>query len=101
MVKRPIIIQKMQPSGEWADYYRCRAYVNGLSGSEYWAAAAQQAENTVVFEVRWCCRLSEIHPQICRIVFRGSVYDVKSVDNVQYNDRFIKIKAVMKHGRDG
>ena len=33
----------------WSEHYSGYAYVNNLSGSEYWEAAQTQSENTVVF----------------------------------------------------
>lgn len=82
----------------WTDYAIAKAYVNGLSGSEYWAAQAIQAENTVVFSVRYTQKIAAIIPQEYRIVFGGAVYDIKNVDNVQYQNNVVKIKAVKKNG---
>ena len=41
------------PSNEWRDYTKAYAYVNGLSGREYWEAANVNQENTVEFVFRW------------------------------------------------
>lgn len=86
---------------KWEDdpFYQCWAYANGLSGSEYWAARAQQAENTVVFTARYCRALEHVAPQDFKIVFRNATYDIVSVDHVQFRGMWVKIKAVQKNGR--
>ena len=82
----------------WTDYATAKAYINGLSGKEYWEALAQQAENTVVFTVRFAQKINAITPQDHKIIFGGKEYDIKHIDNVQYKNEFVKIKAVAKNG---
>lgn len=81
---------------DWVDFYHCWAYVNGLSGTEYFAAAAIQADNTVVFTIRYNINLKDIEPQTYRIWFAGQAYDIKHIDNVQFKNETLKIKAVAK-----
>lgn len=102
MLRHPIVIQKYTvtkssagvETAAWQTYHTCRAYINGLSGSEYWAAKAQQAENTVVFEVRYCAALKDIKPQEYQVLYDGHVYDIQYVDNFQFLNETLKIKAV-------
>lgn len=104
LFKHKITIQKAdfdsddegQQIKTWEDYTSCKSYVNGLSGSEYWAAGAIQAENTVVFTVRYSAKINKINPQEYRILFNGLIYDIKNVDNVQYQNEIVKIKAMAK-----
>lgn len=101
-MKHRILFEKWNEDTEsWISppFYRCWAYINGLSGSEYWAAQAVQAENTVQFTVRYCRKLDEIVPQAYHIVYHGESYDIKHIDNVKFENRWIKIKAVKKIGR--
>ena len=98
-LRHRITIQVMDNNEAWFDLQTCNAQVNGLSGSEYWAASAEQAQNTVDFIVRYTVILSDLVPQTTRIIFRGKVYDVKSIDNFMYQNRSLKLRAVMKHGR--
>lgn len=103
--KHPIVIQKSTTSFDeignqiesWATYHSCRANINGLSGAEYWAAQAQQVENTVTFEVRYCIALKSVVPQTYRILYDGKIYDVKHIDDFQFTHETLKIKAV-RHG---
>lgn len=82
---------------DWKDYYSCFAYANGLSGSEFWAANALNAESIVVFEVRYCSEIgamTSINDTIkYRIVFNNQFYDIKNIDNVMFLNDNVKIRA--------
>jgi len=82
----------------WSDWKKLYAKINSLYGQEYWQAAAQGQENTVVFTLRWSREL-EILAQTkeitqYRIVYNGLPYDIISYDNVNFANRLVKIKAV-------
>lgn len=98
-LKHRIAIQVLGEDETWSDFITCYAQVNGLSGNEYWAAAAEQAQNTVDFVVRYTAGLSSLVPQTTRILFHGNRFDVQSIDNFMYQNRSLKLRAVMKHGR--
>lgn len=75
----------------WDVYKKPWAKINGLFGKEYWEAKKYEAENTVVFTIRFksCPDLS-----INDIIeFRGNVYNITSVDNVMFLNQELKIKA--------
>lgn len=80
----------------WREYCQCYAYVNGLSGSEYWEAARQNAQNTVVFTVRYSRKLAKINPIEYRVIFRGDIYDIDNTDNVQFRNDIVKIRGQHK-----
>ncbi|MHC6181009.1 phage head closure protein [Clostridium sp. JNZ X4-2] len=61
-----------------------------LYGREYFETAALQAEKTVKFTVRY---LSGISSDM-RILFEGKQYNITSIDNIKYKNRFMEIKAV-------
>jgi len=98
-LRHSITIQVMDTNETWSDLVTCQAQVNGLSGNEYWAASAEQAQNSVDFVIRYTASLSALVPQATRILFRGNRYDVKSIDNFMYQNRSLKIRAEMHHGR--
>lgn len=76
----------------WVDYKTVWAGVNNLYGKEYWTAKQYGAENTVEFTIRYCaCPDLSIRD---RIKFNGRVFNITFVDNVQYKNETIKIKAV-------
>ncbi|MGB9813526.1 MAG: phage head closure protein [Thermovenabulum sp.] len=74
---------------QWQDVATVWAAVENLHGREYWEAAAVQAENTVKFTIRYRPDVD----QTMRILFKGKVYNILSVDNIKYRNEFIEIKA--------
>ena len=97
---QPIRIERLNDDGGefWEEYFSCRAYVNALYGSEYWAARAAGCEDTIVFTVRYCRALAAVRASEYRIVFRGEIYDIQSVDCPQFANAYIKLKGVRRSG---
>lgn len=79
----------------WTDYYKCFSYVNNLSGKEYWEAKQVNAETELDFVIRYCSEVSALDTEHFRILFRGDVYDITFVDNVQYRNKTVKIRAAL------
>ena len=98
-LRHKITIQVMDTEEAWSDLVTCNAQVNGLSGSEYWAASSEQAQSTVDFIVRYTSSLADLVPQTTCILFRGNRYDVQNIDNFMYQNRSLKFRVVMKYGR--
>ena len=86
------------PNGEWENYFTCRAYANGLFGSEYYAARQVGLEETVKLTVRYSKKLVNISTADYRLIFRGKVYDIDYIDNVRYEDDTLIIHAVSREG---
>lgn len=82
----------------WETYKTDYAYVNGLSGKEYWEASQTQSENTVDFTLRWKPYLDEINTVDYRIVFGGKVFNIKTVDNIRYANKNVKLRAEVNNG---
>ena len=80
----------------WEEYYRGYAYMNNLSGTEYWEAAQTQAQNTVMFILRFHPLLSAMNTREYRLLHRGKAYNITSIDNVQYKNETVKIRATAK-----
>ena len=86
--KDRIIIQKSVAGNDkagnhilsWQDYYTCHAYVNNLSGKEYWEAAQLNAEKEVFFLIRYCSEAAAI----------------TFIDNVKYQNKTIKLRAALE-----
>ena len=78
------------------NYYTCHAYVNNLSGKEYWEAAQLNAEKEVFFLIRYCSEVKEIDTEHFRILFRGQVYNITFIDNVKYQNKTIKLRAALE-----
>lgn len=80
----------------WSEYYKGYAYMNNLSGSEYWEAAQTQSQNTVMFVLRYHPLLGSMSTKGYRVMHRGREYNINSIDNVQYKNETIKIRATAK-----
>lgn len=80
----------------WTKYYAGYAYMNNLSGSEYWEAAQTKSQNTIMFVMRYHALLGKMNTKEYRLIHRGQEYNITSVDNVQYKNEVIKIRAVAK-----
>ena len=82
------------PVERWRAYKGTYAYMNGLSGKEYWEAATLNAENTVDFVCRWKKFFDEIDTRNYRIVWREKIFNIKTIDNAQFRNEIVKIRAV-------
>lgn len=109
LYRNKIVIQKYvqgyndvgSPLDEWQNYKTVYAYVNGLSGSEYWEAANIRQENTVEFVCRWKPFFDEMNTKQFRIIFNDSIYNINTIDNVQFRNKTVKLKGVTKDGTEG
>lgn len=77
----------------WEDYFSCSAYVNNLSGKEYWEAAQVSAQKDIYFIIRYCSEVSGLDTEHYRILFRGQIYDITFIDNVRYQNKTLKLRA--------
>ncbi|WP_373844767.1 phage head closure protein [Clostridium sp.] len=74
----------------WEGYLTVWAGVSNLYGREFFQAAAVQAEKTVKFTVRY---LSGVSTDM-RILFRDKQYNITSIDNIKYRNKYMEIKAL-------
>lgn len=77
------------PIDTWVDIRTVWASVSNLSGREFYAAAAVQAENTVKFTVRY---VPDVDTSV-KILFRGNQYNITAIDNIKYKNEYMEIKA--------
>lgn len=102
--KGRITIQKSTPGTDksgnhvltWMDYYTCSAYVNNLSGKEYWEAAQVNAQKDIYFLIRHCSEISGMDTEHYRILFRGQIYNISFLDNVKYQNKIVKLRAFLE-----
>ncbi|MGR6835917.1 phage head closure protein [Syntrophomonas erecta] len=76
---------------DWIETDHLWARVSNIHGREYFAAAAVQLEKMLVFTTRYREGLDES----MRIRFQGRDYDIKFVDNIKYQNRYMEIKAML------
>ena len=74
----------------WQEYKTVWASASNLSWREYYQAASVKAENTVKFTIRY---LPNIDTSM-RIGFEGKQYNITSIDNMKYENKYIEIKAL-------
>ena len=74
----------------WVDYYTCFAYASTYEaqGDEGEVTAERKS---VVFTVRWCSEVNKLTSTGFRVLFRGELYDITSVDPMNYNKKTIKL----------
>lgn len=66
------------------------ASISNLSGKEYFEAAAVQKEKIVKFKIRSIVGIDET----MRIAFQSKHYNITSIDNIKYENKYIEVKAL-------
>lgn len=102
--KERITIQKSTPGTDkagnhvltWMDHYTCSAYVNNLSGKEYWEAAQVNAQKDIYFLIRYCSEIAGMDTEHYRVLFRGQIYNIIFLDNVKYQNKILKLRASLE-----
>ena len=77
----------------WEDYYSCHATVSGEGGQEKAAAGLTVAESDIAFTVRFCKQAAEVTADGFRIRFDGEVYNIVSVDHMNYRKKALKFRC--------
>lgn len=78
-------------TASWKDYYECFTYASTYQYDKERASAVTSEEQTINFEVRWCPELESLSSTKHRVVFRSNVYDIVSVDFMNYQRKNIRI----------
>ena len=89
---KPVIIQRINENGVWADWRRVRAYINTV----------KDTADSLYFEVRYERRISEIFSKIeeFAIIYRGDVYLIRNYDDFQQRHLTVKLTAeILRLGR--
>lgn len=81
----------------WEPFKTVWAKVENLHGREYFTAAQVKAEKTVKFTIRYIKGIDET----MRILFKDKVYNITSIDNIKYQNKFVEIKALTEGDTDG
>ena len=69
----------------WTDYHTCFATVSGEGGSEKSVAGG--------FTVRYCKALVGLDVTKHRVIFEGSLYNIVSIDHMNYKKKCLKLKC--------
>lgn len=77
----------------WVDCYTCHATVGGESGSEQVAAGTTVENADISFTVRFCKATDVVTTTEYRIFFRGDIYNILSIDHMNYKHKSIKFRC--------
>lgn len=78
---------------QWEDYYSCSATVSGESGAESVQAGTTVDSTTIDFTVRYCRASKEVNPTEFRILFNGEIYNILSIDHMNYKRKALKFRC--------
>ena len=85
----------------WIDVFSCAAYASTYQYDEEKASTVTTEERTITFEVRYCPELSGLNAIHYRVIFHGDVYNILSVDMMNYQRKSICIKCSLQKRKDG
>ena len=77
------------PVEEWRELFKTWASFEAISGREYFAAAAVQAEQQVRFTMRYRAEITTDK----RILFDGKEYDIKAVIDKDGRKEYLQVMA--------
>ena len=73
----------------WEAIATCWASMADVSGRDFYAAQAYQAQDTVTFGIRWRDNLDKE----CRVVHGGQHYQIEQINHLGYKRDFIHLKT--------
>lgn len=77
----------------WTDYYSCYATISGESGKETAVVGLTVGESNLNFTIRYCKKVEEVTTVDYRILFNGEVYNILSMDHMNYKKMALKFKC--------
>lgn len=102
--REPIEIQaKSEPSqkpdgtwtkSEWKTWKKVFSNIKNLYGSEYFTAGQVGKEATLKFYIRYMPSITNAVKEEFRIVFQGNTYNIEFVDNINFKNEELEIKAI-------
>ncbi len=82
----------------WEDFFSCYATVGGSSSSAKGGSQVQEAGTTedktdLSFTVRYCSETLDVDMTHYRILFRDEVYDIVSIDYMNFKKKCLKFRC--------
>ena len=74
----------------WEEYFTCFAYASTYQAQEEEGEVTAE-QKSVVFSVRWCSETKGLTSTGFRIRFREQLYNIESVDPMNYQKKILKI----------
>lgn len=75
---------------EWTEYFSCACYTSTYSAQEKNGEVTTE-ERTIAFNVRYCSELNNLSSTGFRVRFHGEIYNIASVDMMNYQRKEIKL----------
>lgn len=94
-LKEKITFQRTEGQDKWEDYLTVHAYINGVSGTDYFLAnAGGEASLTVTVDCRYQSALMRVVPMMYRIKQGDIVYRLESPgDDIQMRHEIVRFRA--------
>ena len=73
----------------WTDYFSCWAYASTYTANEDGDVVVSE-EESITFQVRYCPELAAVTSTGYRILFHDTVYNIRSVDRMNYQKQEIR-----------
>lgn len=80
-------------TSKWVDDYSCHATVSGEGGSEKAVAGLIVEDSDLAFTVRYCKKAAEVTVDGYRIKFGDALYNIVSIDHMNYKKKAMKFKC--------
>ena len=81
----------------WEDYFSCSAYASTYTKEEGTGVVTTD-ERSISFEIRYCSEVSGLTSTEYRVIFHGDVYNIASVDMMNYQRKSIKLLCRKERG---
>ena len=94
--KQDVIVDDIgNHTNKWSDYYSCWAAIatSRISTKEKEEAAQTLEQERLDFTVRYCPQVSTISSTEYRIAFKGHIYNIDKIDNVDFKKKTLKFSA--------
>lgn len=77
----------------WKECYSCFATVGGEGGGETAATGLTVDTSDISFSIRYCKAASFINNTEYRVMFNGEIYNILSIDHMNYKKKSLKLKC--------
>ena len=84
----------------WVDYFSCYTYASTYQYDKEKNGEVIREEWTINFEVRYCSELKCLDSIHFRVMFHGAVYNIISVDMMNYQNRTIRVRCKLEKAGD-
>lgn len=78
---------------DWSDYLKTNAYISYQGKGEEVFLGMEQDRSDISFTVRFQNRLKNINTSEYRIILEDSLYNIISIDFMNYKNKFIKFRC--------